>query len=62
MRHVVSVTDPYVHILGFLDMSRNLFFQVAAQLYARGGVDPVPDPLLLSKSSSSENRTEPLDL
>jgi hypothetical protein len=23
-----------------------LFYQVAPQLYSRGGVDPVPDPLL----------------
>jgi hypothetical protein len=29
--HVVSMTDPYVHILGFLDRSRYLFFQVAPQ-------------------------------
>jgi hypothetical protein len=26
--HVVSVTDPYCHILGFLDRSRYFFFQV----------------------------------
>jgi hypothetical protein len=30
--HVVSVTDPYDRILGFLDRSRYYFFQVAAQL------------------------------
>jgi hypothetical protein len=34
--HVVSVTDPYGHILGFLDRSRYFFFQVAPQLYSRG--------------------------
>jgi hypothetical protein len=33
--HVVSMTDPY-GILGFLDRSRYLFFQVAPQLYSRG--------------------------
>jgi hypothetical protein len=44
--HVVSVTDPYGRILGFLDRSRYFFFQVAPQLYSRGWVDPVPDPLL----------------
>jgi hypothetical protein len=33
---VVSVTDPYGSILGFLDRSRYLFFQVAPQLYSRG--------------------------
>jgi CBS-domain-containing membrane protein len=34
--HVVSVTDPYGRILGFLDWSRYAFFQVAPQLYSRG--------------------------
>jgi CBS-domain-containing membrane protein len=34
--HVVSVTDPYGRILGFLDRSRYVFFQVAPQLYSRG--------------------------
>jgi hypothetical protein len=42
---VVSTTDPYGHILCFLDQSRYSFFQVAPQLYSRGLVDPVPDPL-----------------
>jgi hypothetical protein len=40
---VVSATDSYDHILGFLDWSRYCFFQVAPQLYSRGWVDPVPD-------------------
>jgi hypothetical protein len=31
--HVVNVTDPYGHIIGFLDRSRYFFFQVAPQLY-----------------------------
>jgi hypothetical protein len=48
--HVVSVTDPYVRILGFLDRSRYFFFQVAPRLY---WVDPVPDSLLLRKSGSA---------
>jgi hypothetical protein len=43
---VVSVTDPYGLILGFLDLGRYFLFQVAPQLYSRGWVDPVPDPLL----------------
>jgi CBS-domain-containing membrane protein len=34
--HVVSVTDSYGRILGFLDRSRYFFFQVAPQLYSRG--------------------------
>jgi hypothetical protein len=54
--HVVSVTDPYGRILGFLDRSRYFFFQVPAQLYSRGWVDPVPDPLLFF-SGSAGNRT-----
>jgi hypothetical protein len=40
---VVSVTDPYGRILGQEPL---LFYQVAPQLYSRGRVDPVPDPLL----------------
>jgi hypothetical protein len=33
---VVSATDPYGRILGFLDRNRYSFFQVAPQLYSRG--------------------------
>jgi hypothetical protein len=55
--HVVSMTDPNYLILGFLDRSRYFFFQVAPQLYSRGWVDPVPDPLLLRKYGSAGNWT-----
>jgi hypothetical protein len=55
--HVVRVTNPYGRIPGFLDRSRYFFFKVAPQLYSRGWVDPVPDPLLLWKSCSAGNRT-----
>jgi hypothetical protein len=55
--HVVSVTDPYGRILGFLDRETYCFFQVAPQLHSRGCVDPVLDPLLLRKSGSARNRT-----
>jgi CBS-domain-containing membrane protein len=55
--HVVSVTDPYGRILGFLDRSRYFFIQEAPQLYSQGWVDPVPDPLLLRNSCSAGNRT-----
>jgi hypothetical protein len=55
--HVVSVTDSYGHILGFLDWSRYIFFQVAPQLYSQGWMGPDPDPLLLRKSGSGGNRT-----
>jgi hypothetical protein len=54
---VVSVTDPYGRNLGFLDRSPYFFFQVAPQLYSRGWVGPVPDPLLLRKCGSAGNRT-----
>jgi hypothetical protein len=55
--YLVSMTDPYGHILGYLDRNHYFFFQVAPQLYARGWVDPVPDPLLIRKSDSARNRT-----
>jgi hypothetical protein len=55
--HVFSVTVLYCRNLGFLDLSRYFFFQVAPELYSRGWVDPVPDPLLLRKSGSAGNRT-----
>jgi hypothetical protein len=55
--HVVSTMDIHGHILGFLDQSRYYFFQVSPQLYSRGCVDHVPDPLLLRKSGSARNRT-----
>jgi hypothetical protein len=54
---VVSVTNPYGSNLGFLDRSSYFLFQVAPQLYSRGRVDPVPDPLLLRKSFSAGNWT-----
>jgi hypothetical protein len=55
---VVSVTDPYGLILGFLDRSRYIFFQVPPQLCSWGWVDPVPDPPLLRKSGSGGNPTQ----
>jgi hypothetical protein len=55
--HVVSVTDPYGRILGFLDRSRYFSYQVAPQLYSRGWVDPVPDPTTFFFSGSVGNRT-----
>jgi hypothetical protein len=54
---LVNVTDPYSHILRFLDRSRYFFFQAAPQLYSRGWADPVPEPLLLRKCGSTGNRT-----
>jgi hypothetical protein len=55
---MVRATDPYVRILGVLHRSLYFFYQVAPQLYSRGWVEPVPDPLLLSKSCSGRNRTQ----
>jgi hypothetical protein len=57
---VVSATDPHSRILGFQDRSQYCFFQVVSQLYSRGWVDPVPDPLFLSKSGSAGKRTRVL--
>jgi hypothetical protein len=57
---VVSATDPHGRILGFLDGSRYYFFQIAPQLYSRGWVDPVLDPLLPRKSGNAGNRTRDL--
>jgi hypothetical protein len=54
--HVVSATDANGRILGSPDRSRYFFFQVATQLYSRGCVGPVPDPLL-RKSGSAGNQT-----
>jgi hypothetical protein len=54
--HMASVTDPNGRIIGFQKRSRYFFFQIAPQLYSRGCVDPVRDPLLLRKSGSSGNR------
>jgi hypothetical protein len=38
-----------------------LFYKVALQLYSRGWVDPVPDPLFFRKCGSARNRTLNLD-
>jgi hypothetical protein len=55
--HVVSTTHPHSRILGFLDRIRYYCFQVAPQLYSRGWVDPVPEPLLPRKCGKAGNRT-----
>jgi hypothetical protein len=53
--HVVSVTDlrPYSRFSRQVPL---FFYQVAPQLYSRGWVDPVPDPLLFFFGSAG-NRT-----
>jgi hypothetical protein len=44
--------------LGYLDRGRYFSFQVAPQLYLRGWVGPVPDPLFLRKSGSRESNPD----
>jgi hypothetical protein len=44
----------------FSALSRYYFFQVAPQLYSRGWVDAVPDPLVLRISGSAGNRAQDL--
>jgi hypothetical protein len=46
--------------VGSLDQSRYYFIPVAPQLTSRAWVDPVPVPLLLSKTGNSGNRTRNL--
>jgi hypothetical protein len=46
--------------LGFMGRSRYCFIQVAPYLRSRGGVDPIPDPLLLRESFGAGNRTREL--
>jgi hypothetical protein len=59
---MVSVTDPCGRILGFLDSQPLLFVQVAPQLYSRGWVDPVRDPLILKNLLAPGIEPGPLDL
>jgi hypothetical protein len=54
---VVSATDPYGHIIDFLDLSLYFFFQAALQLYSRSWEDPHSRPTTSQKSGSSGNRT-----
>jgi hypothetical protein len=39
-----------------------LFYQAAPQLYSRGWVDPVPDPLLLRNVLAPEIEPGPVDM
>jgi hypothetical protein len=54
---VINARIPYGRNSGFLNWRPYFFFQVAPQLYSRGWVDPVPYPLVFSKSGSVGNRT-----
>jgi hypothetical protein len=53
--HVVSMTDPQVRNIDFLDQSCLLFFEVVNQLYSPNSADHIPDSLLLGKSGSAGN-------
>jgi hypothetical protein len=59
-RSMVSVTVQKVVNLDFLDRRSYYFFQVALQLSSRGWVDPVPNPLYLTKWGSAGNRNRDL--
>jgi hypothetical protein len=54
---VISAADALRPYSRFSSQEPLLFYQVAPQLYSRGRVDPVPDPLL-GKPSSPGNRTQ----
>jgi hypothetical protein len=60
--HMVSVTDPYGRNLDFLDRSRYVFFQVAAQLYSRGWVAPFQTHYLSDNLVALGFEPGPLDL
>jgi hypothetical protein len=57
---VVSATDPYGNILGFLDQSRYFFLPSSSSIVLTRLSGPVPDPLLLIKAGSAGNRTRDL--
>jgi hypothetical protein len=57
---VVSATNLHGHKLRFSTLQQLLFIQVAPQLSSRGLADPVPDPLLIRKSSRPGNWTRDL--
>jgi hypothetical protein len=55
--HKVSAADPSRPYSRISRPEPLFYFRAAPQLYSRGWVDPVPDPLLLRKSRSTGNRT-----
>jgi hypothetical protein len=54
--------DPHGLNHGFLDGSSYIFIQVAPQLFSRSWVNHVPEPLILRKSDSAENRIRDLSI
>jgi hypothetical protein len=59
---MVSMTDPYGHILGFLDRSLYFFFQVAPQLYSPGERTLFQTHYFSINLVTSGNKPGPLDL
>jgi hypothetical protein len=59
--HVVSVTDPYGRNLGYLNLSRYFFFQVAPQLYSEAEWTPFQTHYFLENLVVPEIEPEPLD-
>jgi hypothetical protein len=59
--HEVSVTNLYGRILGFLDRSRYVFFQVALQLYSRAEWIPFQNHYFSENLVEPEIEPGPLD-
>jgi hypothetical protein len=60
--HVVSVTDPYSRILGFLDWSRYFFFKVAPNCTYEAEWTPLQTHYFLENLVAPEIEPGPLDL
>jgi hypothetical protein len=59
---MVSVTDPYGRILGFLDWSYYIFFQVAPQLYSEAECAPLKTRYFSENVVAPGLEPGPLDL
>jgi hypothetical protein len=55
---IYARTDIFFQTNSVPGVSEQTFFQVTPQLYSPGWLDPVPDPLLLTKSGRAWNRTQ----
>jgi hypothetical protein len=60
--HVVSVTDPYGCIFGFLDQSNYFFFHVAPELYSEAEWAPLQTHYLTENLVAPEIEPGPPDL
>jgi hypothetical protein len=59
---VVTVTDLYSHILGFLDQSRYFFLQVAPQVYSKAVWTPFQTHFFSENLEEPGIEPGPLDL